>query len=145
VGGTIGALVAGKGKPGYAASQAMYWKSFLWTVVLTTIVVFSISKGTTHEAMFLLGGLLLLAGPLFLLGASLIMSFWISVRKAEPPQGKTVFDPEFVDDVWNSVRKQVPSRVDYWGHLGRITLGVIIGSVLGFLLMYVPFLMASRR
>jgi hypothetical protein len=123
VGGTIGALVVGgfKAEPGYSSSQSVFWKSFLLTVILTAIVVFSMSKGPPSETIFMLGALIAMAGPLFLLGASLLMLVWL------------VF------------RSDLPAAAGYWRQWGKITLGVIIGSVVGFLAMYLPYVISSHR
>ncbi len=122
VGGTVGALVAGgyQGQPGYPSSQSIFWKSFVVTVCLTAFVFF-VTKGLTGEAMGLLAIAIVMAGPLFLLGASLVMLFWLVLRADLPAEGH------------------------YWRNWGRITFGVIIGTCVGFAAMYIPYVVMAKR
>jgi hypothetical protein len=110
-----------KGKDGYPSSQGVFWRSFLITVVLTAIVIFSLARGPVSHSMLTLGGLVVIAGPLFLLGASLLMFLWLLIRS------------------------DLPAEAQYWRILGRITGFMIIGSVVGFAAMYVAFVTVSRR
>jgi hypothetical protein len=107
-------------QPTYPSSQSIFWRSFLVTVLLTTIVVFSVSNRTTSEAMFILFALIAMAGPLFLLGACFLMMGWLLFRTDLPPEAR------------------------YWFYLGRITFFIIIGSLVGLAVMVVPFVLLSR-
>jgi hypothetical protein len=129
VGGVIGALAAGgyerqpgdKNRPVYPSSQSVFWVSFLVTVGLSAIAFAVKAEAPRPIAGFLF--LLLFVGPLFLLGASFVMLVWLLF--------------------WLLVRRGRHDQRQYWRELGRITIGVIIGSVAGTVVMVIPFLLMS--
>ncbi len=105
----------------YAASvrpsvKPRYW---LWTLVVAALVtvVTVAMQGLAGFPIALF--ILVMAFPFVQMGASLLCALEIAIR---PDMQRTVV----------------------WKRLGWITLGVIIGGLLGFLVMYLP-LVANRR
>jgi hypothetical protein len=115
-----------KGQPGvrrqraFPSSQALFWWSFLVVILLTAIVVLIYSAGMGSDVFWTFVALILMAGPLFMLGASFLMFVLLLCFPNLPPEGR------------------------YWHYWGRITLGIIAGSLVGLALMVVPFLLLSR-
>lgn len=94
----------------FPSSQGMFWSSFLGVSLSTLVIGTLITVSQKHDALWILM-LCALFGPLFLLGASVISALQIAVRIPSPLQR------------------------GYWRHLGMITLGMLAGSIVGFLIM----------
>lgn len=127
VGGMIGVAVVGnhRAEPDASAdsqrplnrlpsSQGMFWSSFLAVSLSALVIGTLINVSQTHDALWILM-LCALFGPLFLLGTSVISALQIAVRIPSPLQR------------------------GYWRHLGMITLGMLAGSIFGFLIMLPMF------
>ena len=138
IGGFAGALIAGargnfRAEPTldespetrYPSSHGLYWLSFLISLALVTglsvtfIILFpsnnQFSSGPL-EALMVIGFFLIIFGPAWLLAASLVMGLWLGLS--------------------NKLR----SRSEYWSALGWITVGNVLGSVLGLIVMFFPLL-----
>ena len=121
VGGLIGAAVVGnyRAKPEVSAdmpipskdlpsSQGLYWNSFLVTIIAGALIGGAFNFERIPDAFIIM----ILFGPLWLLGASVIAVLQIVIR------------------IPRSLRS------GYWRHLGTITLGMLAGSILGVLVMW---------
>ena len=93
----------------------MFWSSFVGLSLTTLVAGTLLNVLQRHDPTSTLM-LCAIFGPLFLLGASGISAFQIAVRIPSP------------------------LRRGYWRHLGKVTLGMLAGSVLGFLIMLPMFL-----
>jgi hypothetical protein len=131
IGGAVGAILGGRSgiddrsKPpvkGAPSGKWLYWSSLLWSLliglVVVTIMTFNSASGRRHaspdlafQAPLMISVSIILAGPLWLLAASVIMAIQIAIRP------------------------NLPLRHLYWWQLGKITLGVFVGSVIGILIM----------
>lgn len=124
LGGLIGVAVAGnyraenaeahlspiRSKP-LPSGQRMFWSSFLW-VTLTTMVLGALMTAEQYNDPF--GVLILFAifAPAWLLGACAISALQISIRIP------------------------VPLQRGYWRHLGRLLIGILIGTGIGGVLVF---------
>ncbi len=125
VGGLIGAAVVGnyRADPEIPAdmpvppkdlpsSQGLYWSSFLVTVIAGVLIGGAFHFEQNPEAFLESGLIMILFGPLWLLGASVIAVLQIVVRIPRSLQS------------------------GYWRHLGTINLGMLAGSIIGVLVMW---------
>ena len=119
VGGMIGAAVVGNYLPEAVESnqskvppkplpsgQRMFWDSFLWATLSVLVLDVVISTSLKHDPLSTLI-IFVMFGPLWLLGTSTIAAMQILVRI--PPQ----------------------LQRGYWRHLGKVILGMLVGSFIG--------------
>ncbi len=93
------------------SGQRMFWSSFLW-VTLTTMVLGALITAEQYNDPFAVFILFAIFAPAWLLGACLISALQISIRIP------------------------VPLQRGYWLHLGRLLLGIVIGTGIGGVLVF---------
>ena len=125
LGGMIGAAVAGNYRAvpdepvdsptppkRLPSSQHLFWSSFLiggLTCVFATFL-FNIEQPSRVFEMTVV--MMVFFGPLWLLGACVISAIQIAIR---------------IEPRWQQ---------GYWGHLGVIALGIVVGSIIGVVVMW---------
>ena len=93
-------------------SQGLFWSSlFLVTLIGAVTATFFEPWDDVTAPVESTGVLVLIFGPAWMLGASLLTALRIAIRR------------------------DLPSRDRYWAQLGKITGGMLIGAVLGLLVM----------
>jgi hypothetical protein len=140
LGAAAGAIVAGfisfedRSKPpvrGAPSGKWLYWSSLLWTLLIgfvgTPLVLVASNSGyDRYQNQLLMSPIylaasLILAGPLWMLGALVVMAIQIAIRR------------------------DLPTRGPYWKELGKISLGVVLGCLGGILVMYLAYLALTAR
>lgn len=100
------------------SSQLLYWTSFLLAVPVG-MVLWAFISGEMAQAPIAIGLSIILTGPAWLLAASVVMAIRLALRS------------------------DLPSKSEYWRQLRRITLGAVVGSVVGTLVMIPIFLLLA--
>jgi hypothetical protein len=124
LGGAIGAVVAGNYCPErdewdespepakrLPCSQWMYWSSFLFACLAGGVIGGLANPSQFSEALIVVGLSIVILGPAWFLAASGLSALQIAFRQ------------------------DLPSKNLYWRQLGKITGGMLAGSVLGVLAM----------
>ena len=94
------------------SSQGLFWSSFFSGGVTCILLAFLLNIEQPSRVIEMTVLLMSIFGPGWLLGACVISAFLIAVR-IEPPLQK-----------------------GYWGHLGKIARGIVIGSIVGVVVMW---------
>lgn len=94
------------------SSQGLFWNSFLVGGLACMLIGCLFNIQAPLDSLKLTVTLMIIFGPAWLLGACVISAFQISVR----------------------IEPQLQSG--YWRHLGKIVVGILTGSVIGFLVMW---------
>ena len=124
LGGAIGAVVVGNYCPEpdewdetpqaakrLPSSQWMFWGSFLFACLAGTIIAVLANSSQIEEALIVIGLSIVILGPFWFLAASGLSALQIALRK------------------------DLPSKKGYWRQLGKITGGMLAGTVIGVLAM----------
>lgn len=92
-------------------SQWMFWSSFLAASVIGTLIAGLLNPSQISESLIVIGLSIVILGPVWMLAASGLSALQIAVRT------------------------DLPSKKGYWKQLGKITGGMIAGSVIGVIVM----------
>ncbi|MFM9960890.1 MAG: hypothetical protein ACKV2Q_06660 [Planctomycetaceae bacterium] len=124
LGGAIGAVVVGnyRAEPdewdetadrskSLPSSQWMFWSSFLVAIVAGLVVCGLMNPAQMSDAVVIMGWLVMLLGPLWMLAACGLSALQIALRS------------------------DLPNKSGYWRQLGKITSGMFVGSLIGVLVM----------
>lgn len=103
------------------SSQGLYWFSVLAVIVLSWILVFLLTGGNLLESLYMIGIGLVLIGPAWLLGGSVVMAIRLLINAKLRQDGR------------------------YWRSLRLITLGGVGGTVAGLLVMFLIFVAMNAR
>ena len=93
------------------SGQGLFWSSFLW-VTLTTLVLGALISANQRHDPFEVIMYFAIFGPCWLLGACGISALQISIRIPSPLQR------------------------GYWRHLGKILLGILVGTGIGVVVLF---------
>ena len=124
LGGAIGAVVAGNYAPEpdewdetpnrpthLPNSQWMFWSSFLAASVIGTLIAGLLNTNQLEQSIVIIGLSIVILGPVWMLAACGLSALQIAFRT------------------------DLPSKTGYWKQLGKITGGMLAGSVIGVLAM----------
>lgn len=124
LGGAIGAVVVGNYCPepdewdetpnrpkSLPNSQWMFWSSFLAASLIGTVIAGLLNPSQISESLIVIGLSIVILGPVWMLAACGLSALQIAIRK------------------------DLPSKKGYWRQLGKITGGMLAGSLIGVLAM----------